>query len=271
MNTGFGLKSFISFVLSLHAALLLTGTLIEKFGVIELLSRITLKFREVSAAIWAAVLSLVPFRIDVNPDILSTYTLLTIPLIIHMFFKSEKPGRHPVLWYLAGLISVGMIIYGYDTWGYVVQLWVGTLKLIGAALPVSIVFTLVFLAITIIFIAVGGANGLVVAAILSPVITGVLLAAWAIASLSGYSVIDWLENGGLGTGWFGQAALAYVRLISLKGYGGMLLGLVTLFLLFLAPLTRAPVFLVSWTAMFFAADWFARVVQPQIEGWIDAL
>jgi hypothetical protein len=290
-------RSFLSFLYGLPAALLLTGVLIEKFQIIKLLEALALRFREVSAEIWRVLFLLLDFKFDYDPDVLSTYTLLLGPLVVKAVVgivkfgtadagdgapsednagqatesaRSKRAGSW-LYWYVAGLLSIAVVITGYGTWGYIADVFENVWILWYSAYYFGLIYLGLILTFALLLLPVMRGDAILAAFLLGGIVSSGLIVTWAVASLFGFSLISRLEAGALGENWFADTMLSYARLVSLDGLRTVYFGLATLLLLVLGPISRAPVYVVAWVGMFYVADWYGQDVHPAIESWLDEL
>lgn len=258
----------IGFISNLPTALLLTGVLADRLGLIELVGQLVLKFRHASNWFWSKISALLPFDILLNPDLLSTYSLLIAPLffkyIAKLKFMSKTSVPFAGWWYFTGLLSVIAIVTSFQTWSFIASLFTFS---IGLYISV-VVISLMSLPLHLFLFA---SLGIFEARILVMCIWLLLLIVWAFASALGFSLIEAIEGVDWLWEWLRNSVIGYLRFYTWDGIFSVLFGFITVALIFLAPLTRAPVWVVAWTVMFFSTDWFLRKVLPSIQLWLDQL
>ena len=260
-----GLQSLIHFATSLPGALLLTGFLMERFGVLGIVERMALAFREVSADFWTAVFWLVPFSIDYDPDILSTYALLVVPLLAEMYRGGllRDRSRTDLYYYMTGLVAVFLIVSGYGAWGFIGDIY----RVVGGMILTILLFTLIYLPFYLLGIAIFGyyAN-----AILFAIAGYGFLLLWVVLWFLDVSLIGLIEGSFL-PAWLRNLLVGVLELYSWQTMWSFLFALFTLVVLLAAPLTRAPLFVVAWVGVFFAANWFDAHVRPSVDDYLERL
>lgn len=250
----------LQFFLAFPAAMFLTGALMERFQVLSLLASIALKFRAVSAAIWDALFTFMNLKISYNPDILSIYFLLLIPVVVDYFRGKFSFGKEDNIlhWYLCGCIAIVLIFTGYQIWAHVFETLINMAKLSLAGfwysliivIPVYIIFNLIFknpvkaVCFSWLF--------LLVFAIMLIALNALEINLFAFIGLPN-NIANTLEN--------------YMRW---ETFALSIFWIFSIILFLIAPFTKTPIFVVVWTIMFIISDWFSRGPLPAIKEWIEA-
>jgi len=258
-------RGLIQFATSLPGALLLTGFLMERFGILGFVERAALAFQRVSADFWKVVFWIVPFRIDYDPNILSTYVLLLVPLVVdlargHLF---RERTRQDAYFYLAGLVAVAAIVIGYDAWGFIADIYI----VVGGILLTVLIFAAMYLPFYLLAVAMMGHFA---ASVLFSIAGYLFLAVWVILWFFDVSLIAMIEGSFLPK-WLSNILVGVLEAYSFETMWSFLFAIFTLIVLLAAPLTRAPLFLVAWVGVFFAANWFDAEIRPKLDDYFDGL
>ncbi|MEL6168711.1 MAG: hypothetical protein AAFR35_08460 [Pseudomonadota bacterium] len=255
------LSGMTQFLFGLPAALLLSGFLFERFGVLSLIEQAALQFRRISADFWEAVLGFLQFRFAYDPDILSIYTILIGSSVGLIFQKSEVDDQKQVMWYGLAFVSMLLIVTGYDGWGFVVTL----ATFFGGVLLTVLIYIILVLPFVLIGAAVSGWEGAMqVSRVLKGAATILVL-----AFLLGLDVVGWLERAPL-PAFISGPLIGLLGLYTFETLGRVLLAFLTLIVIFVAPFSRMPVVIVAWVGVFFLADWFDHTILPVLETYLDA-
>lgn len=252
----------------LPAALLLTSAIFDRLKILSIATEIALKFREACREFWKFLFELVGIDWQVDPDILSVYTILAVPAILSIW-RPPKVGPLSMtpegcIWYSLSLASVFTIIVAFGTLPYFLDL-VGLLGIL--AFFNIVMLTIGFLAISDILpkrlALVIGSLWLVLTLSLLIVSLGGILG-WV-------DVVGFAKSHGPASGIGQWIILSGATLLTIDGTNSVLLGLASAFLVLFAPRSRVPVFVVSWTLFLTAAHRFEQDIYPAIQAWTDTL
>lgn len=259
------MRGFVQFATSLPGAMLLTGFLMERFGVLQVFEQLALQFQKVSADFWALVFWIIPFRIDYDPNILSTYTLLIVPVIFEACRGKLIYEYAPKDWYyyFAGLAAVALVVTGYEAWGF----FAGIYQAFGLILLTVLTIFVLYLPVNLIWLAFFGVMGMfVVNQCLSFIFGVILIVFWFLDA----NLADVVLSSGL-PGWIKEPIANMINLYSWSTLASFFFALFTLMVLAAAPLTKAPLFVVAWVGVFFAASWFDTHVRPVLNDYLNGL